>query len=100
LSSLLSEIITTRRINPTQIDTDEWYNILVPLPDEVLQTRQVDLIIIYKTYWSDRVEINGNTLVLKLNSKDKSEQNIKLYNTVAMYSRSFQKTTFLDIDGI
>lgn len=100
LSSLLSEIITTRRINPTQLDTEEWYNILVPLPDDILQTRQVDLIIIYKTYWSERIEINWNILVLKLNSKDKSEQNIKLYNTVAMYSRSFQKTTFLDIDGI
>ena len=100
LSSLLSDIITTRRISPTQLDTDNWYNILIPLPDEVLQTRKVDLVIIYKTYWAERIEINWNTLIIKISSTDKSKENIKLYNTIAMFSRAFQKSTFLDIDTI
>lgn len=100
LSSLLSDIITTRRISPTQIDTDNWYNILIPLPDEVLQTRKVDLVIIYRTYWAERIEINWNTLIIKISSTDKSKENIKLYNTIAMFSRAFQKSTFLDIDTI
>jgi hypothetical protein len=50
LSTLLSDIITKNKIRPTKQDVDDGYNIIVPLPREIINTRKFDLVSIIKKY--------------------------------------------------
>lgn len=98
LSTLLSDIITKNKIRPTQQDLDNWYNIIVPLPREIINTRKFDLVSIIKKYWSDKIKISWANLVIFLDINDASELNKELYNTIILFRSSFVNGRSMTLD--
>jgi len=88
LSSLLSDIVITRRITPRIVQyAMDWWDIIieVPITNEILWEKQIDLISILREYkW--KINLQNHKLIIKYSKKDK-----ELYWKISQFSQYFRE---------
>ena len=99
LASLLNEVIHDFKIKPTL--SDEWegvYKLIIPIPDDIYNKWKLNIMDMLKYYWSNRIVLSKQMLIISLSSQDTSDLNKELYNTIILHKAHFHMERFMDLD--
>ena len=99
LASILNEVINEYKVKPTISTEWDWeYKVIIPIPNQLMSQVKLDIMDMIAHYTSKRMIFSKQNLVVTLLSRDESELNKELYNTIILYKSHFIMSQFMDLD--